>query len=95
MTVPARSAATTVATSPPILLVRLKTHQPDGTRVGERERTCHLVPVPMSGGMPEVLRAYCGVPIQPGGADLLPTMSGMPCERCLTRVAGFPGRHSA
>jgi hypothetical protein len=60
-------------------MVRLKSHQPDGTRVGERDRTCHLVPISESSGMPEVLRAYCGVPILPGGADLLFAVTGMPC----------------
>jgi hypothetical protein len=73
------------AVIPPILLVRLRSHQPDGTRVGERDRTCHVVPAPDSDGVPEVLRAYCGTPILPGTADLLDGVTGMPCQNCLAR----------
>lgn len=41
-----------------LLLVRLKSRQPDGTTVGETRRTCHLVPVPDVETMPEFLAAY-------------------------------------
>src|SRR5439155_6655557 len=41
------------------------------------------VPVPQSGEVPEVLRAYCGEAIAPGCADLLTAISGMPCQSCL------------
>jgi len=71
---------------PPILLVRLKSHQPDGTTLGERERKCHLVPVRECREVPMVLRAYCGAPIPPDGADLLSAVTGMPCEQCLARA---------
>jgi hypothetical protein len=70
---------------PPILLVRLKSRGPNGGRVGECRRACHLVPVPRSGQTPDVLRAYCGRMIAPGTADLLDRISGMPCEACVAR----------
>lgn len=70
---------------PPILLVRLKPRGPGGAVIGESRRVCHLVPVPQSGDVPEVLRAYCGQEIPPGTAELLDGMSGMPCEPCLAR----------
>lgn len=68
-----------------LLLVRLRASQPDGTRVGERERTCHLVPFSPSEAVPEVLMAYCGLPITPGVAESLDRLLGMPCEACLAR----------
>lgn len=68
---------------PPILVVRLRSRLPDGTVVDESRRVCHLVPVPDSAAVPEVLCAYCGLEIEPGTAELLDSMSGMPCERCL------------
>lgn len=76
---------------PPILLVRLKSHGPDGVLVGERQRVCHLVPVPHVDGVPEVLRAYCGEEILPGAAELLGGVSGMPCNQCLScsRIPAF------
>lgn len=71
---------------PPILLVRLKSHQSDGTTLGERERMCHLVPVGEWREVPIVLRAYCGTPIPPDSADLLSAVTGMPCEQCLAQA---------
>lgn len=68
-----------------LLLVRLRTSQPDGTRVGERDRTCHLVPFSPSEAVPEVLTAYCGLPITPGVAESVDRLLGMPCEACLAR----------
>jgi hypothetical protein len=75
----------------PILLVRLKSRLPGGATVGESRRVCHLVPVPETGEVPPVLRAHCGATIAPGTADVLPTLSGMPCEPCLagSRLPAF------
>lgn len=70
---------------PPILLVRLGPHGPNGTVVPESRRVCHLVPVPHSGDVPDVLRAYCGQEIPPGAAELLDGIAGMPCEPCIAR----------
>jgi hypothetical protein len=75
---------------PFFLVVRLRSVQPDGAVVGESRRVCHLVPVPESGlAGPGVLRAYCGVEISPGSAELLDGLAGMPCELCLAQC-GFP-----
>jgi hypothetical protein len=68
-----------------LMLVRLRSRQPNGTVVGEADRVCHLVPVPDSPTMPEFLVAYCGLRIGPGAAEVLPSMAGMPCEPCLVR----------
>lgn len=72
---------------PPILVVRRKVRQPTGVVVGETRRVCHLVPVlvPESREVPVVLRAYCGLEIARGAAELLDGISGMPCEECLAR----------
>lgn len=68
-----------------LMVVRLRTHRPDGTTVGERERTCHLVPYTDSDAIPRSLMAYCGLEIAPGSAELLDGPFGMPCELCLAR----------
>jgi hypothetical protein len=70
---------------PPLLLVRLLPRLSGGAVVGESRRVCHLVPVPRPGAAVEVLSAYCGAVIAPGTAELLPVISGMPCEACLAR----------
>lgn len=50
---------------------------------GERERCCHLFPVPLPGAVPKMLHAYCGQRIAPGQAELLDRPRGMPCESCI------------
>lgn len=67
----------------PILLVRLKPRLPNGAVVPESRRVCHLVALPEANTKPEALRAYCGLKILPGSADLLDGVAGMPCEPCL------------
>lgn len=68
-----------------LILVRLKPRQPDGTMIGERRRTCHLVPLPDTDTIPRHLTAYCGLPIWPGSGEVLAAPSGPPCEACLLR----------
>ena len=82
---PQRSGYVVSESTEALLLVRLRASRPDGTRVGERERTCHLVPFSPSEAVPEVLTAYCGLPITPGVAESLDRLLGMPCEACLAR----------
>ncbi|MBB5955982.1 hypothetical protein FHS29_002563 [Saccharothrix tamanrassetensis] len=60
----------------PVLLVRKR-----GERVGERDRSCHLVPLP--DGSSSALIAYCGVRIEVNAAELLMDTDGMPCVACL------------
>ena len=50
---------------------------------GERERCCHLFPVPLPGAVPKMLHAYCGQQIAPGQAELLDGHRGMPCVSCI------------
>jgi hypothetical protein len=72
-----------------LLLVRLHARQPSGEQVGESKRTCHLVPVPAdTADIPTTLTAYCGLQIEPGAAELLASISGMPCELCMARSPG-------
>lgn len=74
-----------------LLLVRLRATQPDGSRIGETRRSCHLVPVPDTDTAPEFLVAYCGQRFAPGAGEVLPRAVGMPCERCLahSRIPAF------
>lgn len=65
----------------PVLFVRFKLGL-----VGESRRTVHVVPAPVGGEMTAVLVAYCGQTFEPGQADHLPDIIGMPCELCVVRV---------
>ncbi|HEY0499494.1 MAG TPA: hypothetical protein VGD48_27360 [Kutzneria sp.] len=64
---------------PEIFMARLR---PEFAR-GERERCCHLFPVPLPGSVPKMLHAYCGATITPGQAELLDRPKGMPCVTCI------------
>ncbi|WP_307849723.1 hypothetical protein [Qaidamihabitans albus] len=46
-----------------------------------------MVPVPPVEAVPEYLTALCGAELQPGEAELLPGITGMPCEVCLAVAA--------
>jgi hypothetical protein len=56
--------------------------------VGETQRSCHLVPAPETGVVPEALIALCGQKFAPGTIDLLEIFTGMPCTTCVTLAAG-------
>jgi hypothetical protein len=64
---------------PEIFMARLR---PEFAR-GERERCCHLFPVPLPGSAPKMLHAYCGATVTPGQAELLDRPKGMPCVTCI------------
>lgn len=51
--------------------------------VGETRRVCHVVPIPPADLVPDELGALCGVRLRRGEAEWLPSLAGMPCERCL------------
>jgi hypothetical protein len=53
----------------------------------ERDRTCHVFPIPADEPAPATLRAYCGFEIAPGQAERLDSPGGMPCVVCLLIVA--------
>lgn len=55
--------------------------------VGETRRSCHLVPAPEAGAVPEVLIALCGQKFVPGTCDLLEIFTGMPCAVCVALAA--------
>ena len=69
----------------PLLLVRLRVRQPDGSTVGESRRVCHIVLVPEVHTEPEFLTTCCGLRIGPGAGEVVPRVAGMPCEPCMAR----------
>lgn len=62
--------------------------------VGEASRLTHVVPVPEPGTDPEYLHTYCGVRIQPGGAETVTVGTGMPCEVCLAQARAESHRNN-
>jgi hypothetical protein len=60
---------------------------PSGRTVGETDRVVHLFPIPSGRVIPEQLRAFCGLTIRPGDAELVTVGTGMPCVAC---VLGAP-----
>jgi hypothetical protein len=68
---------------PPVWWVRFKL----GT-VGLTQRTSHAVPIPA--GFPTVLVAYCGQEIGQGVAEIVPPLTGQPCNLCLLHMP-LPG----
>lgn len=70
-----------VAEPPAVLLVRFR----PGV-VGLTRRVLHVVPVPISGSLPEQLTAYCGQVIERGLAELVDGPAGTPCNLCLLRA---------
>jgi hypothetical protein len=68
-----------------LVLVRLYKRQPDGSVLGETQRTCHLVPLPNPATVPGFLVAHCGLRIGSEAGEVLPALTGMPCEACMAR----------
>jgi hypothetical protein len=56
--------------------------------IGESRRVCHVVPIPENRAVPGHLTALCGTDIYPGQADVLPDLTGMPCDVCMARSLG-------
>jgi hypothetical protein len=54
-----------------------------GRIVGETDRVVHLFPIPSGRVIPERLRAFCGLVIRPGDAELVSVGTGMPCVACV------------
>lgn len=54
-----------------------------GRIVCETDRVVHLFPIPSGRMMPEQLRAFCGLVIRPGQAELVTVGTGMPCVACV------------
>jgi hypothetical protein len=56
---------------------------PSGRIVGETDRVVHLFPIPSGRVIPEHLRAFCGLTIRAGQAELVTVGTGMPCVACV------------
>jgi hypothetical protein len=66
--------------------IRLGVPRTDGRRAGERDRQVHFVALPADRPLPPVLRTLCGDPLAREATDLLDSIAGMPCVRCLASV---------
>jgi hypothetical protein len=71
--------------------IRLGVPRADGRRVGERDRQVHFVALPAGKPVPLVLRTLCGDPLAREATDLLDSIAGMPCVRCLASVPRAAG----
>lgn len=75
-----------------VLIVRLRLRHgvvmSNGRAAGEGDRQVHLAPIPAGVDEPAYLVAFCDLVIQPGTADVVDGMSGMPCMVCLLRSPG-------
>jgi hypothetical protein len=71
--------------------IRLGVPRADGRRVGERDRQVHFVALPEDKPVPLVLRTLCGDPLAREVTDLLDSVAGMPCVRCLASVPQAAG----
>lgn len=56
---------------------------PSGRIVDETDRVVHLFPIPSGRVIPERLRAFCGLVIRAGQAELVTVGTGMPCVACV------------
>ncbi len=56
---------------------------PSGRIVGETDPVVHLFPIPSGRVIPEYLRAFCGLAIRAGQAELVTVGTGMPCVACV------------
>lgn len=78
------ASASTVAglTSPadPEHLVVFARYKPG--LVGESRRISHVLTVPTSTPVPDLLTAMCGQTFSPNALELLPAWAGMPCLGC-------------
>ncbi|MGH3784296.1 MAG: hypothetical protein ACRDRO_27670 [Pseudonocardiaceae bacterium] len=59
---------------------------PDGGTVGETDRVVHLFPIPSGRVISEQLRAYCGLAVRAGQAELVTVGTGMPCVACVVEA---------
>jgi hypothetical protein len=71
----------------PVFVARLKRSllgaDYNGHPLGERDIVAHIFPVPVGAAMPGVLVAVCGFPLLPGVGELVPRMTGQPCDECV------------
>jgi hypothetical protein len=79
-----------------VLAARLRpgTTRPDGRIVGERDRQVHFVTLSTGAPTPLQLTTLCGQHITRDDADLIDTITGMPCALCLAQIPGPPVQRS-
>lgn len=73
---------------------RAGTARPDGRLVGERDREVHLIVLPVGTPTPLLLITLCGQHLTVDAADLIDTITGMPCALCLAQVPGPPAQRT-
>jgi len=61
-----------------------------GRIAGETDRVVHLFPIPSGRVDPERLRAFCGLAIHPGDAELVTVGTGLPCVACVLAAPDPP-----
>jgi hypothetical protein len=71
-----------------VVAARLRpgTARPDGRPVGERDREVHFVALPLGPPTPLQLSTLCGRHLTRDTADLIDTITGMPCALCLANI---------
>jgi hypothetical protein len=71
----------------PVFVARLKRSlvgtEYNGRPLGERDIVAHIFPVPVGAVMPGLLVAVCGFQLVPGAGELLPRITGQPCDECV------------
>lgn len=71
----------------PVFLARLTRSmvgaEYNGRPLGERDIVAHVFPVPVGAVMPGVLVAVCGFRLLPGIGELVPRLTGQPCDDCV------------
>lgn len=63
--------------------LRLGVVLPNGRVAGHSDQCVHLFPISGGCGVPSQLRAYCGMAVEPGMAEIVSAASGAPCLPCL------------
>ncbi len=60
--------------------------RPDGRPAGERDREVHFVVLLADAPTPLQFSTLCGRQLTRDSADLIDTITGMPCALCLARI---------
>ncbi|GLY68847.1 hypothetical protein [Amycolatopsis taiwanensis] len=63
--------------------IRVGVVLPSGRIAGRTDQIVHVVPLPPASADPAPLKAFCGMPIEPGKVDFVTLTAGPPCTRCL------------
>jgi hypothetical protein len=74
--------------------LRLGSTCPDGRPVGERDREVHFVALPAGTPAPLQFITLCGRRLASDTADMIDTITGMPCALCLAHIPGPPSQRN-